>query len=74
MNDHDRDNLNFLLTASRATMREWHEQASQDDYDYAMELLQQAMTELAVQELEMLDQTADQDVSQARTLLTKFQL
>lgn len=74
MNDHDRENLNFLLTASRATMLEWHEQASQDDYDYAMELLQQAMTELAVHELEVLDQTADQDVSQARALLAKFQL
>lgn len=72
MNDYDRDNLNFLLTASRATMREWHAQASQDDYDYAMELLAQAMTELALHELGVIDREADQDLSMAQAVLSRF--
>lgn len=74
MNAHDRDNLNFLLTAGPKVMQEWHQQASEDDYNYAMELLAQAMTELALQELELLDQEAEQDLSQARAVLSRFAL
>lgn len=74
MNPHDRANLEFLLTASADVMKQWHQQASQDDYEYAMELLAQASEELALRELDHLDLVADQDLSQANEYLTKFRL
>ena len=39
MNQHDRDNLNFLMTASDEVLREWYSMASEDDLLYAQELL-----------------------------------
>jgi hypothetical protein len=46
MNEHDRDNLNFLLTASPAVIAEWMSVVDQDDIDYAHELLAMAALEL----------------------------
>ena len=39
MNDWDRNNLQFLLNADDATIKDWTAQTSQDDIDYAHELL-----------------------------------
>jgi len=46
MNEHDRQNLNFLLTASPAVIAEWMSVVDQDDIDYAHELLALAALEL----------------------------
>jgi len=46
MNKHDRDNLEFLLTASPAVIAEWMSVVDQDDIDYAHELLAIAAEEL----------------------------
>ena len=46
MNEHDRDNLNFLLTASPKVIAEWMSVVDQDDIDYAHELLAMAALEL----------------------------
>jgi len=74
MNTWDRDNLNFLLTASRKTLQDWHDQADEDDLTYAMELLHRASSELKMQELDMLDQLADEDLTVAQAVLTRFRL
>lgn len=42
MNQHDADNLAFLLSLSSQGFREWFAQASKDDIDYADELIAQA--------------------------------
>ena len=39
MNEHDRNNLEFLLNANDATIKDWSAQVPQDDIDYAHELL-----------------------------------
>lgn len=39
MNQHDRDNLNFLMTATDEVLREWYSLANEDDLIYAQELL-----------------------------------
>lgn len=39
MNQHDRDNLNFLMTSSDEVLREWYSSANEDDLSYAEELL-----------------------------------
>ena len=79
MNDFDRDNLNFLLTASKQDMEDWHRYATADDYAYAQELIQRRHTELTMQELELIDSEVEflaeeQDLSEAQTLLAKFAL
>jgi len=39
MNEHDRSNLKFLLTASDAVIKDWSARVPPDDIDYAHELL-----------------------------------
>lgn len=39
MNQRDQENLNFLLSVGEAGLREWYDQASEDDIEYAQELL-----------------------------------
>jgi len=46
MNDHDRANLDFLLTASPDTLEQWSKAVTQDDLDYAQELLDAYQLEL----------------------------
>lgn len=74
MNDWDRNNLNFLLTATPKVMQKWHEHASQDDYNYAMELLQAAQTELELQSLDQIDCEVGHDLSAAKSVLSRFRL
>jgi len=46
MNEHDRSNLEFLLNADEATIKDWHSKVSADDIDYAHELLDAFSKEL----------------------------
>jgi hypothetical protein len=72
MNDHDRNNLNFLLTVSQKVFEEWFDQADQDDVDYALELLAKRKAELTLQELEFADDV--EDITQANSILKGFML
>jgi hypothetical protein len=74
MNNWDRDNLNFLMNASKETLEEWHFYADADDYKYALELLQVARTELAMQELALVDSEAVEDMTEAQAVLAGFRL
>jgi len=46
MNQRDRDNLNFLLQATPESLAAWYAQASEDDLEYADELLDRYSQEL----------------------------
>jgi hypothetical protein len=46
MKKYDRNNLDFLMSADRSTFNDWFKTASQDDIDYAFELLNQYSLEL----------------------------
>ena len=78
MNDFDRENVNFLLTASKADMEEWHRYATDDDYTYALEILRAARSELELQELALLDsevnETPSCELYEAQSVLSKFTL
>lgn len=50
MNDHDRQNLEFLMTAADETLRDWFNSVSPDDIQYASELLAQHSEELKIRE------------------------
>lgn len=39
MKKRDKKNLRFLLSLDEVGLRRWYEQATEDDTDYAMELL-----------------------------------
>lgn len=74
MNEWDRDNLNFLLNASKADMDDWWQYATQEDIEYADRLFKQARTEIELQLMDLLDHDEDQDLTQARSVLAKFRL
>jgi hypothetical protein len=54
MNQHDRDNLMFLLSIDDATFKDWYKQMDQDDHEYAQELLDMYALELKERSLELL--------------------
>ena len=78
MNDFDRENVNFLLTASKSDMEEWHRYATEDDYTYALEILRAARSELELQELALLDSEVTEmyecELVEAQSVLSKFTL
>lgn len=51
MNQHDRDNLDFLLNASPEVIQDWYEQMDEDDILYAFELLEAYSQELEIEGL-----------------------
>ena len=54
MNKRDRDNLNFLMSANPQTLAAWSLTATEDDLQYAAELLAQHESDLNSQEMELL--------------------
>ena len=78
MNDHDRKNVNFILTRSQDDLIAWYqgiqESGNQDEMDYALELLIQAKSLLEMDLLSLLDQEAEYDVGQAADYLQRFRL
>ena len=46
MNQHDRDNLNFLMGVTPAVLKDWYTKMSADDIEYALELLNIASREV----------------------------
>jgi hypothetical protein len=46
MNEHDRDNLQFLLTVDADTFKDWYSQTDAEDHEYAQELLAMYSLEL----------------------------
>ena len=82
MNPHDKKNLDFLMSATPEVLREWYAHVSQDDVDYATELLAYASAELERTALvqaatECINRSLDDeniDCTAAKTLLSKFTL
>jgi len=72
MNQWDRDNLVFFLTIDPATLREWYDQATVVDKDYASTLLSQYSQELDARAA-MAEDTV-KDLTTAKTVLQKFRL
>lgn len=70
MNDWDKDNLHFLLTVDPEVFEDWLAQADEDDVEYAIELLQQAKSELILQKMEILDDV--EDTTDAKSILQKI--
>jgi hypothetical protein len=74
MNNWDKGNLDFILNSTDEDMEDFLSWASDEDLRYALELIQIAKNELAMQEIEMLDTKVDEDLSQAQAVLERFRL
>ncbi len=72
MNSWDRENLHFILDSDEATLADFYSWATEDDLTYALELVRTAMSELMVQEAELMDEV--EDLSAAQSVLAQFQL
>ena len=69
LSENDMQNLDFLLNASPEVLAEWAATVSEDDLDYATELLQML-------QLRIIDIVAVQDpnLTQAKEMLSKYTL
>lgn len=77
MNQWDRDNLQFILNADEEAFAQFLLDSSDDDIEYALELIQRAKAELSVQELELQENKAEEqgmDLSEAQSVLARFRL
>lgn len=72
MTEHDRKNLEFLLSIDSEALMRWLVQADSDDREYAFELLSRAASEIAVQEIEESEKKPI-DLTQAKQILSRFQ-
>ncbi len=71
MNQHDRDNLNFLMNCSQDKFDEWMDNATPDDVDYALELFQKAKSETILLQHELLD-NVEMDLAEANELINRI--
>ena len=69
MNKWDRNNLNFIMNASPDVLQDWMRTVTDDDLDYAFELLLKANAELDVRVMELNDDV--QDLSEANAVIGK---
>lgn len=72
MNDRDQNNLNYIMSLTETQFDEWMLEVSNDDINYAIELIQARRAELIEQEHELLEN--ELDVSEAAALLKKYTL
>lgn len=72
MNDHDRNNLNFILSLDEKAYNQWSASLSEDDADYALELLKAARTEIMMQHASLIDEV--EDCTEAMNALKRFML
>lgn len=70
MNEHDRDNLAFIMSLSKAGFDEWMQSATNDDIEYALELIEVHRKNL--QAVSKIDNLEIVDTSQATDYLKKF--
>lgn len=71
MNNWDRDNLEFILYANSAEFEAWMQQATRDDIDYALQLIQIHRNELKVAEMEFLESEDDLDCTEALSFINR---
>lgn len=78
MNAHDRSNLEFLMSLTTDEQwRDWAYSVGQDDLDYAMEIMAQALAENDTFLLDLNEAIQDElgmDLDEARKVLDKFRV
>jgi hypothetical protein len=71
MNKHDTDNLQFILSLNEIQLAEWYDSLSDDDIEYASELMQEASVTVSLKVMEVQEII---HTNEANSLLKKFML
>ena len=71
MNDHDKSNLNFLLTSTSQELEKWYYAVDDEDHDYASEIMAAYSHELSLRA--MIDKPTWL-FTQAQEVLARFRL
>lgn len=71
MNEHDKENLNFLLNSSPEVLADWYSKMAKDDIDYALHLIAAYKQELSLREEEFIEVN---DLTEANAVLSRFML
>ncbi len=78
MNEHDFQNLRFLLLASEDVLADWFQTVDEDDHEYAIELLEAACMNDVIEILEEKEQIMFEEgsfqLTDAQKYLSKFTL
>jgi len=79
MNEWDKDNLMFIMKSDYKTFKAWMEQATDDDINYALQLIaefkkEQAMMSATIKERVGAHYPEVTDFTQAKQVLEKFRL
>ena len=74
MNDHDRSNLDFILSLDRNRFEEWANSISDDDIDYAIELIRAAWAEMVELQHDIIEEALGENFTEANAVLKKFML
>ena len=74
MNKHDRSNVDYILSLTDDQLQEWFESISEDDRDYAVELLRMARTELTIKAYDLIENqiAAMGQYTTAKKVLAKY--
>jgi len=71
MNDHDWENLQFLLNADKETLADWYSKVGVDDHEYASEILTMYSEELKVKEVLITDKDI-KEFGEASGILSRY--
>jgi len=74
MNPKDLKNLEFLMTASTEQLKEWWRISSEEDHQYAEELLKSFAEEMNNAAIELIEPTMFGEFIEARQVLSRFTL
>ena len=74
MNDYDRNNLNFIMSLNGDEFEEWASGISDDDIEYAIELIQKARVEMVELQHDFIEEGLDENFTEANAILKKFML
>lgn len=72
MNDHDLNNIRYIMSLDEHQFDEWMSKVGDDDINYAIEIIQARRIELMMEEALLNDEV--EDLSEAQKVLTKFTL
>lgn len=73
MNNHDLKNVYFLLNADGDTIRDWYANTTDDDHEYACEIMKAYQEELFVKlELLKVDNLKVQDTQLANDIINRY--
>jgi len=74
MNSHDRSNLNFIMSMNEQEFDSWLSFMSNEDIDYALELIRRAKAENQLEEMELAEvmYMHDDDMTEANKVIDKI--